>query len=128
MLLALLLLLMLLLCSCLASLLYFLCSPAPAPPADTSTARQPHNSFIIRTGGVQFAFHLFAVHNDEGGCLTPKLLGSFLGSFATVLCACTEEGMEMAPEMLRSVISAASETAVTSLLGGLFDALHAVLC
>ncbi|CAN0407100.1 unnamed protein product, partial [Laminaria digitata] len=64
-----------------------------------------------------FAFHLFAVHNDEGGCLTPKLLGSFLGSFATVLCACTEEGMEMAPEMLRSVIAAASSTAVTSLLG-----------
>ena len=67
--------------------------------------------------GEQFAFHLFAVHNDEGGCLTPKLLGSFLGSFATVLCACTEEGMEMAPEMLRSVIAAASSTAVTSLLG-----------
>lgn len=65
----------------------------------------------------QFAFHLFAEHNEEGGCLTPKLLGSFLGSFATVLCACTEEGMEMAPEVLRSVISAASETAVTSLLG-----------
>lgn len=65
----------------------------------------------------QFAFHLFAMHNSEGGYLTPKLLGSFLGSFATVLCACTEEGMEMAPEMLRSVISAASSTAVTSLLG-----------
>lgn len=77
---------------------------------------RPHVPYIRTTR--QFAFHLFAVHNDEGGCLTPKLLGSFLGSFATVLCACTEEGMEMAPEMLRSVISAASETAVTSLLGG----------
>lgn len=65
----------------------------------------------------QFAFHLFAVHNNEGGCLTPSLLGNFLGSFATVLCACTEEGMEMAPEMLRGIITAASTTAVTSLLG-----------
>ncbi|CAM9530089.1 unnamed protein product, partial [Scytosiphon promiscuus] len=69
-----------------------------------------------KSSKLAFAFHLFAVHNDEGGCLTPKLLGSFLGSFATVLCACTEEGMEMAPEMLRSVISAASDTAVKSLL------------
>ncbi|CAM9256446.1 unnamed protein product, partial [Ectocarpus fasciculatus] len=69
-----------------------------------------------KSSKLAFAFHLFAVHTDEGGCLTPKLLGNFLGSFATVLCACTEEGMEMAPEMLRSVISTASETAVTSLL------------
>lgn len=72
-------------------------------------------SLVSCTG--QFAFHLFAVHNNEGGFLTPKLLANFLGSFATVLCACTEEGMEMAPEMLRSVIEAASTTAVTSLLG-----------
>lgn len=65
----------------------------------------------------QFAFHLFAEHSKEGGYLTPKLLGNFLGSFATVLCACTEEGMEMAPEMLRRVIESASDSAVTSVLG-----------
>lgn len=64
----------------------------------------------------QFSFHLFAVDNNEGGCLTPSLLGSFLGSFATVLCACTEEGMEMKPEVLRSVIAAASNTAVSSMM------------
>ncbi|CBJ31781.1 conserved unknown protein [Ectocarpus siliculosus] len=78
-----------------------------------------------KSSKLAFAFHLFAVHTDEGGCLTPKLLGNFLGSFATVLCACTEEGMEMAPEMLRSVISTASETAVTSLLDTLDAATEA---
>ncbi|CAM9564326.1 unnamed protein product, partial [Hapterophycus canaliculatus] len=74
-----------------------------------------------KSSKLAFAFHLFSVHNNEGGCLTPKLLGSFLGSFATVLCACTEEGMEMEPETLRTVISAASETAVTSLLADTLD-------
>lgn len=75
-----------------------------------------HNQRFGRHGH-QFAFHLFAVENDEGGYLSPALLGNFLGSFATVLCACTEEGMEMKPEVLRSVISAASAAAVTSMMG-----------
>lgn len=57
------------------------------------------------------------MESSDGGCLSPERLNTYLGSFATVLCACTEEGMEMPPEVLRSVIAAASASAVTSLMG-----------